>query len=82
MVQSHEEVSSRKGKKKSQKGRPAPDKRPARARYWASGNLAYRKVRNLVRSGYKAMDALNLWESTRKRKKGEINIARIAKLDR
>lgn len=35
------------------KGRKPPDKRPARARYWARGLLAYRKVRAILHSGFK-----------------------------
>lgn len=49
-----------------------PDSRPARARYWNSGRLAIRKVRNLVRSGYSPREALKIWEDTRKREKGKI----------
>lgn len=68
-------------KKASQKGRPAPDKRPARQRYWESGGLAMRKIRRLVRSGYKPMVALALWQSTRKRKQGAIpSLVKIQKL--
>lgn len=33
--------------------RKAPDLRPARQHYWARGWLAYRKVRALLRSGFK-----------------------------
>jgi len=68
-----------KGSKRGKKCKK-PDRRPARARYWTSGNLAYRKVRNLVRSGFEPMKALELWEATRKRNKGAINIAQIAKI--
>jgi len=44
-----------------------PDNRPARARYWSTGRLATKKVRNLIRSGYSLEDAISVWESTRKR---------------
>lgn len=72
-------VKSSKGAKRPKRCKKS-DTRPARARYWASGHLALRKVRNLVRSGFEPMKALALWEATRKRKKGEIHIAKIAKL--
>lgn len=40
--------------------------RPSRTRYWASGRLMERKVRNLVRHcGYSYEEALALWLRTR-----------------
>lgn len=58
-----------------------PDKRPARARYWNSGRLALHKVRNMVKcSGMDPLEALELWESTRKRNKGTIPYSKIKKL--
>ena len=46
-----------------------PDRRPARARYWRSGRLAERKIRNLLRSGQfeSLADARAYWLSVRKR---------------
>ncbi len=46
-----------------------PDKRPARARYWASGRMRRRKVRNLVKHNGFANEiaALAFWRSARKR---------------
>ena len=44
------------------------DKRPARARYWNSGKLAERKIRNLVRCcKVKPEEAKFLWLKVRKR---------------
>lgn len=74
-------VQSSKGTKRPKKSK-RPDNRPAKKRYWTSGRLAYRKVRNLVRSGYAPMEALKLWEATRKRNKGEIPYEKISKLSR
>ncbi len=56
---------------RSKKGK-RPDKRPSRPRYWNSGRLALRKIRNLVRSGYSPREALRLWTETRKRHQGVI----------
>ena len=46
-----------------------PDKRPARARYWASGRLAKHKIRNLMNNnGFESKaDAEKYWKSVRKR---------------
>lgn len=46
-----------------------PDRRPARARYWLSGRLARRKIRNLVKSGQFDTEAAAsvYWHSVRKR---------------
>lgn len=60
-----------------------PDTRPARNRYWNSGRLALKKIRNLVRSGYTPREALRLWEETRKRNKGAIpSLKKIDRLSR
>lgn len=48
------------------KVRKSPDKRPARARYWNSGRLAFNKIRNLVLSGYTLDKAVDLWDAARK----------------
>lgn len=71
------------GPKRSKKSK-APDRRPARARYWASGRLPFRKVRNLMRSGYAFNAALSLWETTRKRGRPKMvmNYKLLHKLDR
>lgn len=58
---------------KASKTNKSPDRRPCIARYWASGKLAFRKVRNMVRSGMDPTKALDQWESTRKRKKGDFD---------
>ena len=46
-----------------------PDDRPARKRYWASGRLAKRKIRNLMKTGAfeSKADAEKYWKSVRKR---------------
>lgn len=46
------------------------DKNPSRPKYWASGKLALRKVRNLVRSGYSLNAAIHHWLQSRKRHHG------------
>lgn len=47
------------------------DKRPARARYWGSGRLAFKKIRNLIIHGrMTVVKAMKEWESTRKRYHG------------
>jgi hypothetical protein len=44
-----------------------PDKRPARARYWATKTLRKRKVRNLVRHGHMERFAAEAhWDNARK----------------
>ena len=54
---------ARKPGKKSKK----PDKRPARARYWAARVLEIRKVRNLMRCcGMSKQSAYKYWRSHRK----------------
>lgn len=57
-----------------------PDTRPARNRYWESGRLALKKIRNLVRAGYSPRDALRYWESVRKRHYGKMPA--LKKIDR
>lgn len=59
-----------------------PDNRPARKRYWDSGNLAYRKVRKLWLSGKfgSPTQALLHWESIRTRHKGSVPMGRIQSL--
>ena len=59
------------GTQKSKKSK-RPDKRPARARYWASGKLARRKIRNLVRhSGFATeAEATVYWRKVRTRYAG------------
>jgi hypothetical protein len=47
------------------------DKRPARARYWATGRLCLRKVGNLIRSGMALDSALKMWESARTHRSGD-----------
>jgi len=46
-----------------------PDKRPARARYWASKKLSKRKIRNLVKhNGFETEAKANsYWRSVRTR---------------
>jgi hypothetical protein len=56
------------------------DKSPARSRYWTSGNLAFRKIRNMVLSGMSVDDALEVWEKSRRRKKGDVPYRRIEAL--
>ena len=48
----------------------APDKRPARERYWRTGQLRKHKVHNMMRSNpHLSKDqATKLWESVRKRR--------------
>lgn len=48
------------------------DKRPARQRYNISDRLAYRKIRNMVRSGMDPLKAAELWERTRRRPHGPL----------
>ena len=48
------------------------DPRPARPRYWASGRLALKKIRNLVRSGYTVQRAFKTWAAARKRYAGAL----------
>ena len=50
---------------KREKNAKALDTRPCRARYWATGRLGYRKIRNLMRSGYTWEKAVRIWTSTR-----------------
>ena len=46
-----------------------PDNRPARTRYWASGRLAKRKIRNLMLyNGFESeSEATSYWKLVRKR---------------
>ncbi len=45
----------------------APDKRPARARYWSTGQLRKNKVHNLVRCcGMTPEAAEKLWSESRR----------------
>lgn len=55
-------------------------KNPARPKYWRSGRLALRKLRNLVRSGYSPREALKVWTAARKRYSGELPT--LTKIDR
>jgi len=57
------------GQPQKSKKTKRPDKRPARARYWISGRLARRKVRNLVaHNGFASeADARAYWTGVRKR---------------
>ncbi len=48
------------------------DKNPSRPKYWASGRLAMRKVRALVRSGYTVNGAIHYWIGARKRHGGVV----------
>jgi len=41
-------------------------KNPSRPKYWASGRLALKKVRALVRSGYGLDAAIHYWLGARK----------------
>lgn len=58
------------------------DKRPSRTRYWSSGWLAFRKIRNLMRcGGMKLEAAIKEWESSRKRYRGaDINTVQYRRL--
>ena len=54
---------ARKQKKKGKR----PDKRPARLRYWMSGRLEERKIRNLMKyCGMSRQSAYKRWHNTRK----------------
>lgn len=55
------------GKQKQSKRGKKPDKRPARANYKHSGNLAGRKIRQLVRHGRTLQGAMDVLTATRKR---------------
>lgn len=57
-----------------------PRNSPAGPRYWRSGRLALRKLRNLVRSGYSPREALKVWTEARKRYYGELPT--LTKIDR
>ncbi len=63
-----------------------PDKSPARPRYWNSGRLKVRKIKNLVKyNGLTVEEALKQWEATRKRhrdKIGNVSFQEINKLKR
>lgn len=48
------------------------DKNPSRPKYWASGRLALRKVRALVRSGYTINGAIHCWLAARNRHTGVV----------
>lgn len=59
-----------------QKSGKAKDKRPARARYWRSGVLARRKIRNLMKCCRMTQEkASKLWHATRKRRKAVSSVA-------
>jgi len=48
-----------------------PDPRPARKRYWTSGRLVLRKLRNLVIYGRMAPSrAIDYWDKARRRYRG------------
>lgn len=50
------------------KGSKKPDKRPARARYWNSGNIKRRKIRNMVKFCKMSIEAATAeWSKNRKR---------------
>jgi uncharacterized protein YoaH (UPF0181 family) len=52
-----------------------PDNRPARANYWASGQLAVNKIKNLVRhNGMSVDEAISFWDTNRKRHRNKFNI--------
>lgn len=52
---------------KQKSGSKRPDKRPARAKYWATKVLEKRKIRNLVKyCGMTQEAASKLWRSMRK----------------
>lgn len=58
-------------------------KNPSRPKYWNSGRLALKKLRNLVRSGYSPKEALRVWTETRKRHFGTLPSAKqVEKLGR
>ena len=66
-----------------------PDNRPARSRYWGSGRLAIRKIKNLVKcNGLTVEEATQQWESTRKRGREKLGflpytqIKKLAKYER
>ena len=52
-----------------------PDNRPARKRYWATGQLAFKKICNLVwHNKMSIVDAIVFWDKTRKRNRDKLNI--------
>jgi hypothetical protein len=63
-----------------------PDNRPARQRYWVTGRLAVRKIKNLVvHNGLTVEEATRQWEDTRKRgraKLGFLPYNQIKKLEK
>lgn len=64
-------------KHKSKKSK-RPDNCPARARYWASGRLKARKVRNLVRhNGMEKKEAEVFWLSVRVRHRTKLGITSL-----
>ncbi len=71
-------------KKSGGKKGKRPDLRPARSRYWASGQLVVNKIRHMVKSnGLTVRQAFQLWQSTRTRtKKILIPTQRIRALER
>jgi hypothetical protein len=44
----------------------APDRRPARLRYWLGKHLQANKVKQLMRWGMTKMDAIDYWQQHRK----------------
>lgn len=61
------EVIIKPSRRKTGKKSKRPDKRPARARYWAKRTLEERKIRNLMRCcGMSRQSAYNYWHKTRK----------------
>lgn len=65
--------------KQSKKGK-RPDRSPHRARYWASGRLATRKLRHLMDSGYSLDGAEKAWKDARKRYYGaEPNLRKLSR---
>ncbi len=72
-------------KKGGKKGK-RPDSRPARSRYWGTGQLAINKVRRMMKSnGLSAKDAFILWEKKRTRHRSKMvtpSMSRIRAMDR
>ena len=44
-----------------------PNNNTASQRYWSSGRLKIRKIKNLVKCGFTVEEALRQWDETRKR---------------
>jgi len=50
-------------------GMPGRNCGPARARYWASGRLRERKMKNMLANGYTLAAASLVWQNRGRRKK-------------